>query len=391
MSAAIATTKRKRSAWFSALLLGVATSTVSLSIAAAEAGADEARAQLAATLTAIKEVEVWLKDANAQQSKEEKALQAASTQLAATSRRTAELDSEAAQLERRGNELQRQKQIQQEGLERRENELSEVLLTLHKQGNMSAARAFLSGEGPTSAARQLQYLGRISQAQWATLADYEDALEALRQSDIALAEQSSALQLKREELDRALAALVQDRAKHESALATLAKKMTAQRSEKEQLEMDRASIEQLIEQIDQSLRRIPVVSEGTRFATLKGKLPPPVEAPIVRKFGTDANGINHRGVNFGSAQGDEVIAVHSGRVVFSDFLRGAGLLLILDHGDDYMTLYGGNESLRVEAGTSVAAGTLIATAGGGSANQPGLYFEIRKSGVSQNPASWIRQ
>ena len=88
-----------------------------------------------------------------------------------------------------------------------------------------------------------------------------------------------------------------------------------------------------------------------------------MKASIHARFGTDSNGVSRQGLTFDANSGESVLAVHSGRVVFADWLRGAGLLVIVDHGDSYMTLYGNNESLEVTAGVSIEAGEVVANAG----------------------------
>jgi septal ring factor EnvC (AmiA/AmiB activator) len=175
----------------------------------------------------------------------------------------------------------------------------------------------------------------------------------------------------------------------EAALAALTRTIQTQRSELEQLEMDKAGVQQLIEQLELAMRRIPATAAGTRFASMKGKLSAPVEAPIATRFGVDSNGLSRQGITFDVTLGEPVLAVHSGRVVFADWLRGAGLLVIVDHGDGYMTLYSNNESLEVATGVSVEAGDVVASAGRSVAREAGLHFEIRKGGVALDPEEWL--
>lgn len=376
-------------------LLAVALPLAAPRLWAADAAAAQARADLAATQAAISAIDDWLEAANSRQSREEKRLQTAVTRLAETSRRAAELAQEITRLERRGESLGQARSAQIQRLRSRERDAAETLRQMHRQGPLNPLRAFLGGRkqgGPDAVARQLHYLGKVSQAQRASLNDYRLAVAELERNERDLQAQRQALTRTQQELADALNTLTAERSEREAALDSLAKEVAGQRGEREQLEMDRAGIEQLLTQIETALRRIPQPPSGTRFSTLKGRLEAPVDAAISRSFGSDANGLSHRGMNFRSAPGDEVLAVHGGRVVFADFLRGAGLLVIVDHGEGYMTLYGGNESLRVDAGESVAAGDVIASAGDGTgAQQSGLYFEIRKEGVAQDPATWLRQ
>ena len=135
-------------------------------------------------------------------------------------------------------------------------------------------------------------------------------------------------------------------------------------------------------------------SYGGAFVSAKGKLPWPVDGRLLARFG-DARGDDARstwdGVMISASAGSQVHAVHGGRVVFADWLRGAGLLVILDHGNGYLSLYGHNQSLLKAAGDIVKAGEAISTVGNsGGQDTPALYFAIRQQGRPSDPAQWCR-
>ena len=140
-----------------------------------------------------------------------------------------------------------------------------------------------------------------------------------------------------------------------------------------------------------SLPAMAPAAPGARFASLKGRLPLPLAGRVTARFGDD-KGIGQlkwRGAFIAAREGQEVRAVHRGRVAYADRLRGFGLLLILEHGDGYMTLYGHNQSLYREVGEWVDAGQVIAAAGNtGDAPQAGVYFEIRHDGEPDDPLRW---
>ncbi|MGH8354425.1 MAG: murein hydrolase activator EnvC family protein, partial [Pseudomonas sp.] len=129
-------------------------------------------------------------------------------------------------------------------------------------------------------------------------------------------------------------------------------------------------------------------------AKARGKLPWPVDGQLVARYGTPRGGDTRTkwdGVLIGASAGSQVRAVHGGRVVFADWLRGAGLLVILDHGNGYLSLYGHNQSLLKDAGELVEAGEPIATVGtSGGQDTPALYFAIRQQGRPSDPAQWCR-
>ena len=134
---------------------------------------------------------------------------------------------------------------------------------------------------------------------------------------------------------------------------------------------------------------------GGNFASARGKLPWPVNGRLAARFGTARGGDERTkwdGVLISAGAGSQVHAVHGGRVVFADWLRGAGLLVILDHGNGYLSLYGHNQSLLKDAGQIVKAGEAIATVGtSGGQNTPALYFAIRQQGRPSDPAQWCRR
>lgn len=354
---------------------------------AAEPSAAEARAQLEATEAAMAEIAAWLEQANGQQSREEKRLQQATAKLEASSARLAGQRQAERELTQEISALNAQQATQRAALSAQEAQLAELLRALHKQGDVSALRALLSGEAPSSSQRRLVLLKHLSAAQRQTLARYENHLASLAATAQELNTRQAQLSKAREALQREQQTLAQDRLNREQALTALAKSIGDQRSELEQLEIDKAGVQQLIDRLNAALQQVPRRAESTRFATARRSLPSPVDADISRNFGRDDSGLGHSGISYATAAGTPVRAVHGGRVVFADWLRGAGLLVIVDHGDAYMTLYGNNEALEVVAGDSVAAGEPLARST--SADQGGLYFEIRHRGVAQDPKGWL--
>jgi septal ring factor EnvC (AmiA/AmiB activator) len=127
-------------------------------------------------------------------------------------------------------------------------------------------------------------------------------------------------------------------------------------------------------------------------AQLKGRLPKPVEGPVIHAFGQSRTaGMHWQGWLIKADSGTEVKAVAYGRVAYSDWLRGYGLLMIIDHGDGFMSLYGQNESLRYDVGDWVEGGGVISTVGTDPEGGTGLYFEIREDGKALDPAAWLKR
>lgn len=160
-------------------------------------------------------------------------------------------------------------------------------------------------------------------------------------------------------------------------------------------ETDEKALVKLLIQLQQTLENMPM-GEGTRknFAQQKGKLPWPTKGKLVIRYGSSrqVGNLKWQGIMIRASQGQNIKAVSHGRVAFADWLRGFGLLIILDHGDGFMSLYGHNQSLLKETGDWVDPGEPISTAGdSGGQSKTGLYFEIRKNGKPVNPMRWCRK
>ena len=159
-----------------------------------------------------------------------------------------------------------------------------------------------------------------------------------------------------------------------------------------QLRKDERALKRILKSLTDLLSDIPgSLTNVKSFGQLKGQLPWPSGGKLTTRFGTARGDSGKRwsGVIIGTQRGDDVRAIARGRVAFSDWLRGYGLLLILDHGDGYMSLYGHNESVYRDTGEWVESGQVIASVGdSGGQHHTGLYFEIRRDGKPINPVKW---
>jgi len=201
-------------------------------------------------------------------------------------------------------------------------------------------------------------------------------LQKQTQQTRALTDQTRALQNQRRERSRAIQALADQRkTKADQQAALLA---------------DSERLRTLINE----LRNQSTALDGEAFAKAKGTLPRPLAGKVRHKFGDTRTGTNlqWRGIDLASAIGTTVTAVFRGQVVFSDWLRGFGLITIVDHGDGYMSLYGHADTLLKKPGDWVEGGEALARAGNsGGGYEPGIYFELRHNGTVENPASWLAQ
>ncbi|MEE8429334.1 MAG: peptidoglycan DD-metalloendopeptidase family protein [Gammaproteobacteria bacterium] len=177
-------------------------------------------------------------------------------------------------------------------------------------------------------------------------------------------------------------------------LAQLKKQIRRKDREMRQLKIDEQRLQELIDNISEALAAsASEMADQISFAKRKGRLQWPVNGKLVTRYGQDRNvgDLKWRGVLIRAPEGSDVYAVSQGRVAFADWLRGFGLLIILEHGDGYMSLYGYNQLLHKEVGDWVSGGELISNVGvSGGQTEPGLYFELRHKGRPVNPAAWLQ-
>lgn len=207
-----------------------------------------------------------------------------------------------------------------------------------------------------------------------------------------LAEQQQQLQAQQQQLKQQQTTMIEQKQQRSMVLRQLQTSITAYRNEQQGLNKNRQRLNVLLKEITQLLSDLPEdLGKNTTFSKLKGKMSKPANGKTIRSYRSLRAGHSRwDGVVIAEDTGRPVHAVAYGRVAFADWLRGYGLLLIIEHGEGYLTLYGHNESVLVEVGDWVQAGQTIATIGNtGSIDSAGVYFEIRKQAKPTNPTLWF--
>jgi septal ring factor EnvC (AmiA/AmiB activator) len=288
------------------------------------------------------------------------------------------------------------------GIAAQQSQLGQLLVMRHASGQQDYLRLFLSGRDPNQTARDLHYYSYISRAQ-------ADFIRALRNNLAGLAQLAREARDKSAELAELEAQqrdgrkeLLAQQAERRKVLAGLATQIRSQRREIKSLQRDEARLSRLVEELAKVIspggsgRRNDKLPESGRdagaFAALKGRLRLPTRGELINRFGTPRSdsGLSWKGLFIRSASGQEVRAVASGRVVFAEWIRGFGNLMIIDHGQSYLTIYGNNEALLKQVGDSVRTGDAVATVGNSGGNpDSGLYFETRYQGKAFDPLRWV--
>lgn len=339
-------------------------------------------------------------------------LGAIETAISAANRHLLELAEQQAALNTQLQELARHRAELSANSRLRQEQLAKLLRHKAMTEDGDPARQLLSGEDPNQAAFDHHLLTLLSHAEADLLADLRR--QATEQEKLAAATQAKAKELEAVgDAARASRADLQEKQRtRQQLLARSQAEIKARRREIGALEHDDRQLAKLIANLptkrparpaerptspppDKPARQPAVIppSSGNTFAALKGSLPPPVQGRIVGNFGTPRpeGGATWKGLFFHATEGAEVKAVAAGEVVYADWLRGFGNLMVVDHGDDFLSVYGNNQSLLKMVGATVRGGEAIATAGtSGGNSESGLYFELRYQGRSFDPRAWLR-
>ncbi len=340
----------------------------------------ELRKQLEATKTSRDEVNETLEKAEKNISDLSKKARAIEAQLEERQRKLDRLREERSQL----NEKKRT----QEGL------VGDYLNAAYRLGQQSNLRLLLNQEDAAQVSRNLKYYDYLVAARAEKIGEYMATIGRINEIEPAISRQAELIREDFERLDRQRQQLRGVQRERTRLLAKLDARIHSQDQKLRLLLEDRRQLEKLLSTVIENIADIRPRGNTARFSSLKGKLPWPTKGRVIKKFGSSrvANKMRWEGLLIASNEGEAVRAVHYGRVVFSDYLRGHGLLIILDHGAGYMSLYAHNQTLNKELGEWVESGEAIASVGrSGGQQDTALYFELRYRGKPTNPQQWFRR
>ena len=265
----------------------------------------------------------------------------------------------------------------------------------YAMGRQEYLKILLNQENPATVGRVVTYYDYLNKARSERIDSLGKTIKQLEQVRNEVEAETRRLSELREKRRQEKLALEQSRQEREQVIAQLKHEINSQDKRLAGMLQDEQQLKALIRALADALEDIPA-EPGNRkpFGTLKGKLKWPARGPVLISYGSPRKlgKLRWQGVMIGAREGQEVHAVAGGRVAFADWLRGYGLMIIIDHGDGYMSLYGQNQSLYKETGDWVEAGEAIASVGdSGGVDQVGLYFEIRKDGHPTDPVRWCRR
>ncbi|WP_249976416.1 murein hydrolase activator EnvC family protein [Vreelandella olivaria] len=319
----------------------------------------------------------------------ERELQAVETELAQTHQRLDELQQQRRQLDDEMNQLHRHRDRLETERAGQYAALAQQLAALYRLGPTPQLKLLLNQSDPAELDRMQAYLNRLNQARQRRLADIARLDTALADTQTELDERQTQLDALSEELEAQSALLAQRTLERRSVVTTLDDRYGSEADRLADLNQSREQAEQQLRAIQAELARLSEPTPTTHITRTQGDLPWPVQGSITADF-QRRSGMHYNGIVIQASEGTAVTAVHTGRVVFADWMRGFGNLLIIDHGDQIMTLYAHLQQFSARPGQQVSRGDEIGRVGnsGGQAGSA-LYFEVRRGGEPINPQRWI--
>jgi murein hydrolase activator len=369
-----------------------------LACAALSVQAQPRRQDLESLRTRIEALQQELERKEGAKKEARDALRDSERAISQANRALASIEAESRRLRSESARIAEQRKALERSAVDREAALGRMLAARQAAGAPDALRVALSGDDPAALARNLYYLGYVSRAVAAVLREYRAGIaEAER-----LASEAETRRVRLRTLEQASRAdrerVVKEQRERRRVLERVAVDIRKNRRDIQQLRADESRLARLVQEIGRVVYgRVERTPEATAraepFASLRGKLLLPVRGELTGRFGAPRGsaGIEAKGVFIRAPQGQPVKAIASGQVVYADWMRGFGNLLILDHGQSYLSIYANNESLLKQVGENVTSGETLATTGASGGNEEsGLYFELRHLGRAFDPLRWVR-
>ena len=317
--------------------------------------------------------------------------------ISRTNRGLAQLEAERRQVSAEAAALAERRRLLERSLAERQAAIGRMLAARQAGGAPDALRVALSGEDPAAVTRTLHYLGYVSRASASMLREYRGGIDAAER----LAREAEGKRERLRSLEAASRAdrekLLAERRERRRVLERVADEVRKSRKEIKVLRADEARLARLVEELGRLLGRVERTPQPQArkepFSRLRGRLSLPVRGELARRFGAPrgAPGMQAKGVFIRAPEGQPVRAIAGGQVVYAEWMRGFGNLLIVDHGEAYRSIYANNESLLKQVGDAVASGDAVATTGASGGNEEtGLYFEMRHLGRAFDPLRWVK-
>jgi septal ring factor EnvC (AmiA/AmiB activator) len=301
-----------------------------------------------------------------------------------------EINSKAVEMKK----LKRSRNKHQQQLVHENDILAKQVYAAFTLGEQEKLKLLFSPGNPGELQRNLVYYQYFSEARADLIETVKTNIDAILETEVGINNTKLELENRHQLLRNQKTQLDQDKSKRHQIISSLDQQLKKQGGDLNRLEDEASQLQKLISSIAEILVETPEPKlDTTAFAKLRGQLAWPVDGKVKKLFGHQKplSNLRWQGIMIYAPAGNHVRAVSHGRVAFADWLRGLGYLIIIDHGNSYLSLYGHNESVFKMAGDWVESGDIIGSIGSsGGQQKPGLYFEIRKQGKPQNPTRWCK-
>ncbi len=403
------------------ILAGCLGALAAAGVASAATTASGAKDELRELKARIDSVQKKLADAEESKSEAADALQQSERAISDANRGLSDLTERSRSANAKLAQIRKDSERAETEVKSHQAALEKLLYQQYAAGRPETLGILLNGGDPNAIARRLHYLTYIGRARSETIARVREDVARLEQLAAEAQTQAAELSAITAQQKAQRQRLEQEKSARAQVLTRISQDIQQQRRQIGTLKRDEARLAKLIEQLSRVIARTPkprpareshappagrsapdtrvridrVPEAGMTngaFGTLRGRLALPVRGELANRFGSPRQdgGMVWKGLFIAARTGEEVRAVAAGRVVFADWLRGFGNLLIIDHGDSYMSLYGYNETLYRQVGDVIRGGEKVAAVGntGGHADS-GLYFELRHEGRPFDPMTWV--
>lgn len=380
---------------------------VATSLTAFAADKTDTREQLDQLKSEMNKLQQMLQQFKDERSKLRGDLQKSETDISATQKKIQQIEQQLREQQQQLQKLQQQRQSLQQSKSQQQQQIARQVRAAYELGQQNKLKALLNQEDPNKIGRTMAYYDYFNRARAEQIDAYIELISKLDVLQPQIEQKAQELSVAKAELDTQRKELVNARTERSRTLAQINDTIQDKSEQLRQRARDREALEQVLRKIERDARereskqrnaiaraQLEPILSGQPFRELRGQLPWPASGKLINQFGAlrDGSDMRWQGVNIDAREGDAVHAIHNGRVVFADWLRGSGLLIIVDHGDDYLSLYAHNQTLSKTVGDAVKAGDTIATVGNSGGEQhAGLYFEIRHKGAPTDPANWCRR
>lgn len=321
----------------------------------------------------------------------QKKLSSAEKQIADLSRKQRKIKSELAKQQKAQRTLIKETQDLRQKLAIQQKNLSQQIRSGYSAGQQQALKMLLNQTDPGTAGRNMTYYGYFTRAQLNAVEATQLSIKQLNNAETRLQESHDRLEKLNNKYQQQASELKEQQANRKVVLSKLNTEINSKELQLEKLLDDEKALSAVLNRLIP--KAPPTITDFSDLGKLKGKLSWPTKGRLQNRYGQTRNqsGMKWQGITIKGNEGQDVRAVAPGQVIFADWIRGYGLMLIVDHGKGYMSLYGHNQSLYKDVGDTVTGNEVISALGNsGGNNATSLYFEMRHKGKTVNPETWCR-